>query len=104
MAYLVRMSARAERDFASLYEAVGADYSDAALEWYIRLNDAILTLGTLPYRCPATSENPMLRHLLYGRKPHVYRIVYRVMEKQKRVDVLHIRHSARRNFKVSNLG
>jgi mRNA-degrading endonuclease RelE of RelBE toxin-antitoxin system len=34
--------------------------------------------------------------LLYGHKPHIYRIIYRVVERHKRVDVVHIRHGARR--------
>jgi plasmid stabilization system protein ParE len=41
--------------------------------------------------------------LLYGGKPHVYRAIYRVLEKQKVVEVLHIRHGARREFTASGL-
>jgi hypothetical protein len=37
--------------------------------------------------------------LLYGDKPQIYRAIYRVLEKQKQVEVLHIRHGARRRFK-----
>jgi plasmid stabilization system protein ParE len=48
-----------------------------------------------------TREN--LRHLLYGRKPSIYRVIYRVREKQKKVEVLHIRHGARRQVKPSDL-
>jgi len=39
-----------------------------------------------------------LRHLLYGHKPHVYRLIYRIVEKPKRVEVLHIRHGAMNKF------
>jgi plasmid stabilization system protein ParE len=41
--------------------------------------------------------------LLYGNKPHTYRVIYRVLEMQKRVEVLHIRHGARRRFKGSDI-
>jgi len=41
--------------------------------------------------------------LLYGNKPHVCRVIYRVIEKQKRVDVLHIRDGARQEFKTDGL-
>jgi len=44
-----------------------------------------------------------LRHLLYGHKPHVYHVIYRVLEKKKQVEVLHIRHGARRKLKPSDL-
>jgi hypothetical protein len=51
-----------------------------------------------------TPENAGLKHLLYGHKPHIYRVIYRVLEKHKQVDVLHIRHAARRKFKAPDVG
>jgi hypothetical protein len=42
-----------------------------------------------------TPEKAQLRHLLYGNKPHVYRAIFRVVEKHKRVDGLSIRHDAK---------
>jgi len=103
MAYVVNVTARAERDLAYLYVAINAEYSDAALKWYHGLKEAILSLERHPGRWPVTHENPNLRHLLYGHKPHVYRIIYRVAEKRKQVDVLHIRHGARRRFREPDL-
>ena len=104
MAYLVTITARAEREFASLYREIHAEESDAALKWYRGLKEAVLSLEELPNRCPVTPEKAQLRHLLYGNKPHVYRIIFRVVEKQKRVDVLHIRHSARDKWKAAEVG
>jgi toxin ParE1/3/4 len=103
MAYLVNMTTRAQRDLARLYRQIDADNSDAALKWYRGLKEAILSLEEQPNRCPATPENDKLRHLLYGNKPHVYRAIYRVLEKQKQVEVLHLRHGARRGFKESDV-
>jgi plasmid stabilization system protein ParE len=68
-----------------------------------RTKSAILSLEEQPNRCPVTPENEELRHLLYGKKPHVYRAIYRVLEKQKQVQVLHIRHGARRRFKGADV-
>lgn len=99
MAYLVNLTTRAQRDLAHLYAEINGEYSEAALKWYRGLKDAILSLEEQPNRCPATPENNTFRHLLYGHKPHVYRIIYRVLEKQKQVEVLHIRHGARRASK-----
>jgi toxin ParE1/3/4 len=95
MAYLVNLTARAERDLARLYGEINAEHSDAALKWYRGLKEAILSLEEQPNRCPVTPESDKLRHLLYGNKPHIYRAIYRV---QKQVEVLHIRHGARRRF------
>ena len=101
MAYLVNVTSRAQRDFARLYREINAGHSDAALLWYRGFKEAILTLQEHPNRCPVTPENHNLRHLLYGNKPHIYRAIYRVVEKQRVVEVLHIRHGARHGFKVS---
>ena len=80
------------------------EHSDAALQWYKGLKQAILSLDEFPNRCPVTPESNRLRHLLYGHKPDIYRVAYRVLEKQKRVEVLHIRHGARQEFKAGSVG
>ena len=103
MGYLVNVTRRAERDLAFLYDEINAEYSDAALKWYRGLKEAILSLEEHPNRCPVTPENANLRHLLYGHKPHVYRVIYRVLQRRKQVDLLHIRHGARRRFKRSDV-
>jgi plasmid stabilization system protein ParE len=104
IAYLVNITPRAERDFARLYQQINAEESDAALKWYRGLKEAVLSLDDQPNRRPVTPKKGQLRHLLYGKKPHIYRVIFRVFEKQKRVDVLHIRHGARQQFKASDLG
>jgi len=100
MAYLVRLMPRAQRDLAFLYDYIHAAESAAAFRWYEGLRREIFTLEENPNRCPAAPEGKHFRHLLYGRKPHVYRVIYRVLERKKRVDVLHIRHGARRRFSI----
>jgi toxin ParE1/3/4 len=103
VAYLVRIAARAERDLASLYEKINAIESEAAQRWYLGLKRAILSLARQPNRCSATPENKRLRHLLYGRKPNIYRVIYKVNERLKQVDIVHIRHGARRKVRASGV-
>ena len=103
MAYLVSITSRAERDLAQLYHQINAENSGAALKWYLGPKKAVLGLEKHPNRRPAIRTKDKLRHLLYGHKPHIYRVIYRVVEKQKRVEVLHIRHGARRKPKASDL-
>ncbi|MFY9752885.1 MAG: type II toxin-antitoxin system RelE/ParE family toxin [Candidatus Acidiferrales bacterium] len=103
MPYAVNITARAERDLAILYEQINAQNSHAALKWYRRLKRSILSLESQPKRCPVTRRRGNLRHLLYSRKPHIYRVIYRVIERRKQVEVLHIRHGARQNLKPSDL-
>ena len=102
MAYRVNFTLRAERDLILLYEDIHGAESATARLWYQGLKQAILTLERLAHRCPRTPENKQLRHLLCGRKPHVYRVIYRIVERTKRVEVLHIRHGARRRFTVQD--
>ena len=102
MTYLVNLTARAERDLALLFEAIHAEDSETAMIWYRGLKKAILSLEKLPNRCPPAHENARFRNLLYGNKPHVYRVIFRVVEKDRRVEVLHVRHGGRRSLKRSD--
>ena len=90
------MTDRANRDLERLYRAVNAANSERARTWFDGLETAVSSLGEHPARCPVTPENPRLRHLLYGRKGDVYRIVFTIDEPRRVVTVLHIRHGSRR--------
>jgi toxin ParE1/3/4 len=98
MEYRVDITRRAERDLASLYVQINAIDSECARLWCRGLATAILGLSKLPNLNPITPEGKQLRHLLYGRKPHIYRVIYKVLSKPKVVHVLHIRHGARKRF------
>jgi toxin ParE1/3/4 len=89
------MASRAERDLVYLDDEINTQHSDAARRWYLGLKEAILRLEEAPQRCPVTRKSDKLRHLLYGHRPHIYR----VLEKTQQVEVLHIRHGTRRKFK-----
>ena len=103
MAYLVNLTARAGRDFGLPFFQINAEDSGAAWKWYRALKKAILSLEEQPNLCPVTPESDKFRHLLYGNKLLSYRVIYRVLEKQQRVEVLHIRHGARRGFKRTDV-
>ena len=107
MAYRVELTDRAKRDLGDLYVHIDATESAAAARWFNGLEDAALGLATYPNHCPLAPEGKKLkralRHLLYGNRPHVYRVIYEVDEARKTVWVLHIRHGARRKFAASDL-
>ena len=97
MAYRVEMTRRAERDLSLLYLSIHADESEAAAKWLLGLERAVESLEDRPERCPLAPERRpglLLRHLLYGKKPHIYRVIFRIADST--VFVLHIRHGARR--------
>ena len=107
MAYLVEFAARAARDLEILYLEKNAAESRAAARWFNQLELAISFLASHPYRCPVAPEarraKRKVRNLLYGRNPHVYRVIYEVDEDRKTVWVLTIRHGARRKIKAPDL-
>ena len=108
MTYVVEFSTRASRDLEVLYIEKNAAESRAASRWYNELEKGVYALAEHPFRCPVAPEaqraRRKLRHLLYGEKSHVYRVIYEVDERRKVVWVLHIRHGARRKIKFSDLG
>jgi hypothetical protein len=79
MEYGVELAARAARDLEILYLEKNAAESPDAARWYNGLEQAVYTLETHPNRCPSAPEarkvKRQLRHLLYGAKPHVYRVI-----------------------------
>jgi plasmid stabilization system protein ParE len=107
MAYHVEFAARAARDLEILYVEKNAEESQAAARWFNDLESAAFSLATYPNRCPLAPEGKKLkrglRHLLFGNKPHVYRIIYEVDERRITVSVLHIRHGARKPLRASDL-
>lgn len=100
MTYLVEFAARAVRDLEMLYLE-----KNAAADWYNRLEEAVYTLAPYSYRGPMAPEarktKRKLQSLLYGRKPHIYRVICEVDEGRQAVRILTIRHGARRRFEVS---
>ncbi len=95
MAYHVELTSRADRDLRDIYWRIHADDSPQAFAWFNGLEAAIYSLSKHPRRGAVTPESKDLRHLFYGAKPHVYRIIYSIDERNRKVSVLHIRHGAR---------
>jgi plasmid stabilization system protein ParE len=99
MAFRVELSDRAQSDIAAIHDWLLSQQAGSAAErWFVALREAIASLSTLPTRCPVSAESrdsPVeVRQLLYGRKPHVYRILFTL--DRDVVQVLHIRHGRRR--------
>jgi toxin ParE1/3/4 len=107
MTFHVELTDRAVRDLEILYLEKNAAESEAAARWFNGLEEAVYGLERHPFRCPLAPEarkmKRQLRHLLYGRKPHVYRVIYEIEEGRRIVWVLTIRHGARSGLKRSEL-
>jgi toxin ParE1/3/4 len=100
MVYRVELTDRALRDLSIIYERIGAESSEQAARWFDRFEKAIFSLEKYPNRSPITPQDPNARHLLYGRKPYVHRIIFQVDDKTSTVHVLHIRGPGRDRMKI----
>jgi plasmid stabilization system protein ParE len=99
MAFRVEISLQAERDAEQILEWLLSQKSgQAGLAWFLALDDAFASLSEFPERCPIAPESARfpfeVRQLFYGRKPHIYRILFSISSDV--VTVLHIRHGRRK--------
>ena len=98
MVFRVETSAEAELDAISILEWLTAQHAgEAGFRWFMAMDEAIASLANFPARCALAPENARfpieVRQLLYGRKPHTYRILFTI--RGDTVHVLHIRHGRR---------
>ncbi len=95
MAFHVELSRRALRDLTNLYETINTEQSAPATRWFNGLEEAILALESLPRMGSVTHEDGTIHQLIYGNKPHFYRILYQIEEEEQLVRILQIRHGRR---------
>ena len=98
MTFRVETTIEAEQDADDILAWLLSEHAgETGMRWFVALRDAIASLAEFPARCPLAPENEVfpfeVRHLLYGRKPHVYRILFTIEDET--VYVLHIRHGRR---------
>ncbi len=79
----------------AIYEFIEADSSESAAAWFNNLSEAVYSLQQYANRGTVIPENKKLRHLPFGGKANIDRIIYAVDKRNAAVNVLHIRHGAR---------
>src|SRR5204863_8066549 len=85
MPYLVRLADRALRDMEAIYEFIDAEVSESAFAWFNDLAREIFSLERFPESGAVIRESKKLRHLLFGKKPSTYRIIY-ALDKRKHLE------------------
>ena len=107
MAYRVVLADSAKADAHRIYEHVVAEAPLRGPPWFEELLESLHSLNRLPRRCPLAREAKKARReircLLFGKRRHVFRILYEVEDARKTVWILHIRHGARRDIKPADL-
>lgn len=98
MIFRVETTPAAEREAQAILEwLLERQAGETGLRWFLNLERAIQSLSQFPERCSLAPENSRfpfeVRQLLYGRRPHVYRVLFSI--EQDVVYILHIRHGRR---------
>jgi plasmid stabilization system protein ParE len=101
MTFRVETSAEAEDDAEAILEwLLSQGAGETGIQWFRELERAVQSLAEFPERCalaPESGRFPFeVRQLLYGRKPHIYRILFTI--ESETVHVLHIRHGRRQSI------
>ena len=94
--YSVKLMSRALRDLDKIYDYISHTLVEpgTALKLVERIENAIFSLETMPYRCPERRRGAYAyrgyRQLLVKN----YTVIYRIQESEKQVIVVTVRYSS----------
>lgn len=100
MPFQVVVTPSAKADIFEINARLLENFPDAA-DWLWGISQAVTSLSKFPERCPVSPESEafdvvVVRQLLYGRKPNVYRILFSVRE--EKVYVLRVRSTRQQSL------
>ncbi len=97
---------QAETDIERIYRWVVSEAPLRGAEWFNGRVEAIGTLCRNPERCALAPEGPLfeepVRQLVYGKRSGRYRVLFTM--RGETVEVLHVRHGARRRVRGRGAG
>lgn len=100
MQYEVIITPSAKADIFEINTWFLENKSDVAESWLWGLSEKISTLSKLPERCPISPESEafdvVVRQILYGKKPNIYRILFSVQDKN--VFILRVRSTKQQSL------
>ena len=93
--YSVKLMSRALKDLEGIYNYIAHTLlePETALNLVNRIEDAILSLDTMPYRCPERKQGAYANRGYRQLFVENYTIVFRINEAQKMVIVVTVRYS-----------
>lgn len=76
------------------------NYPDLAESWFWGISQSVTSLSKFPERCPVSPESEafdvVVRQLLYGKKPHTYRILFSIQD--EKVFILRVRSTRQQSL------
>ena len=97
--YRVIITPRAGADLQSIYDYISKDSQQNAAGTIARILDALEPLKLLPHRSLVERQSTKIRHPVRQITVRPYNVYFRVLDDEKVVRVLHVRHAARRRPK-----
>jgi plasmid stabilization system protein ParE len=97
MVYRVNLTERVLRELDDIHAEINVLGSAGAALWFARLEDTIQLLASAPRMGKPAREAPGVREIIYGNKPHFYRVLYEIDEITRSVAVLSIWHGRRKS-------
>lgn len=93
--YSVKLMSRALKDLEGIYNYIAHTLlePETALNLVNRIEDAILSLDTMPYRCPGRKQGAYANRGYRQLFVENYTVVFRINEAQKMVIVVTVRYS-----------
>lgn len=107
MVYKIKFQDIAKSDIHGIYQYFAGLSEYSAKKWHKLVWLEIDSLRTMPYRFAIAPESDdlhcELHQLFFGKRTTSYRIVYRIVEEQKEVRILTIRHASRQPLNIEDL-
>jgi toxin ParE1/3/4 len=94
--YHVAFTRRARADLNDIYDYIAKDSPQNAANFVAELVQAILNLQQLPHRYPIYKSRRWSRRIIRRMPLWPYQAYYNVNGKQRRVEVITVRHGMRR--------
>ncbi|HEY0457545.1 MAG TPA: type II toxin-antitoxin system RelE/ParE family toxin [Pyrinomonadaceae bacterium] len=100
MQFQVVITPSAKADIFEINTWLLENYPDLAEKWLWGMSEAVTSLSKFPERCPISPESEAfdetVRQLIYGKKPHTYRILFSIQD--EKVYILRVRSTRRQSL------
>ena len=100
MQFQVVITPSAKADIFEINAWLLENYPASAENWLWGISQAVTSLSKFPERCAVSPESEafdvIVRQLIYGKKPHTYRILFSIQD--EKVYVLRVRSTRRQNL------
>jgi len=94
--YRVIITPRAGVDLEAIYDYIARESAQNAAAMVTRILDALEPLKQFPHRTVVERQSRKLRHPVRSLPVPPYIVYFRVLDDQRVIRVLHVRHGARR--------